>query len=82
MESFNFPQFRKLVNEKSFYKIVDERHFYERQCIGKQVFSLEITAEKYPEIIRIQDMLASADGFVASTEAEYNSIGKEFESAD
>jgi hypothetical protein len=77
-----FPQYRKLSNDKSFYKIVDERHFYEKQCIGKQMFSLEITAEKYPEIIRIQDMLARADGFVASTEEEYNSIGKEFESTD
>ena len=82
MESFNFPQFRKLVNEKSYYKMVDARHFQEKQCIGKQVFVLEIHAEQYPEIIRIQDMLACADGFVASTEAEYDSIGKEFESAD
>ena len=70
-----FPQYRKLVNDKSFFKIVDERHFHEKQCIGKQVFSLEITAEQYPEIIRIQDMLSCADGFVLSTEVEFLSIG-------
>jgi hypothetical protein len=75
MSTVVFPQFRKLSNEKSFYKIVDDRHFEEKQCIGKQVFLLKITAEQYPEIIRIQDMLACADGFVASTEVEFLSIG-------
>jgi len=77
-----FPQYRKLVNDKSFYKIVNERHFEEKQCIGKQVFSLEITAEQYPEIIRIKDMLACVDGFVESNEEEYDSIGGKIESAD
>jgi hypothetical protein len=75
MSTVVFPQFRKLSNEKSFYKIVDDRHFEEKQCVGKQVFSLKIIAEQYPEIIRIQDMLACADGFVASTEVEFLSIG-------
>jgi hypothetical protein len=75
MITFNFPQYRKLSNDKSFYKIVDERHFEEKQRIGKQVFSLEITAEQYPEIIRIHDMLVCADGFIASTEVEFLSIG-------
>jgi hypothetical protein len=75
MKTFNFPQFRKLVNEKSHYKILDDRHFIEKQCIGKQVFVMEISAEQYPEIIRIQDMLVCADGFALSTEAEFLSIG-------
>jgi hypothetical protein len=75
MAAVVFPQFRKLSNDKSFYKIVDNRHFEEKQCIGKQVFSLKITAEQYPEIIRIQDMLSCADGFVLSTEVEFLSIG-------
>jgi hypothetical protein len=82
MITFNFPQYRKLSNDKSFYKIVDERHFEEKQRIGKQVFSLEITAEQYPEIIRIQDMIACTDGFELSTHEEYDSIGKKIESAD
>lgn len=75
MSTIVFPQYRKLSNEKSYYKIVDDRHFEEKQCIGKNVFSLNISAEKYPEIIRIQDMLACSEGFVPSTEAEYESIG-------
>lgn len=70
-----FPQYRKLVNEKSYYQILDDRHFREKQCIGKQVFVIEITAEQYPEIIRIHDMLVCADGFIASTEVEFLSIG-------
>ena len=75
MKTIVFPQYRKLSNEKSYYKIVDDRHFEEKQRIGKQVFLLNISAEQYPEIIRIQDMLACADGFVASTEVEFLSIG-------
>jgi hypothetical protein len=76
MTTIVFPQYRKLSNEKSYYKIVDDRHFEEKQRIGKQVFLLNISAEQYPEIIRIQDMLACTDGFVPSTDAEYESIGQ------
>ena len=50
--------------------------FQEKQRIGKQVFLLNISAEQYPEIIRIQDMLACTDGFVPSSDAEYESIGQ------
>ena len=30
----DFPQYRKLSNDKVFYRIVDERHFDEIQIIG------------------------------------------------
>ena len=30
-----FPQYRKLVNNKSFYKIIDERNFEEIQLVGR-----------------------------------------------
>lgn len=74
MSEFDFPQYRKLANEKSFYEIVDERHFTEKQRIGKQVFTISIEANQYPEIIRIQDMLNCTEGFELSTKEAFDSI--------
>ena len=77
MSGLDFPQYRKLANEKSHYEIRDDRHFIEKQIIGKQVFTIEIEAKQYPEILRIQDMLNCEEGFLLSTKALFESIGKE-----
>jgi hypothetical protein len=77
MSVLDFPQYRKLANEKSHYEIRDDRHFTEKQIIGKQVFTIEIEAKQYPEILRIQDMLNCAEGFLLSTKEIYESIGSE-----
>ena len=74
MSTFEFPQYRKLVNDKSFYRIEDERHFTEKQLIGKQVFTLVVEAKQYPEIIRIQDMLQCKEGFVLSDREAYDGL--------
>jgi len=74
MSTFEFPQYRKLVNDKSFYRIEDERHFTEKQLIGKQVFTLVVEAKQYPEIIRIQDMLQCTEGFVLSDREAYDGL--------
>lgn len=74
MSTFAFPQYRKLVNDKSFYRIEDERHFTEKQRIGKQVFTLVVEAKQYPEIIRIQDMLQCAEGFVLSDREVFDGL--------
>ena len=59
---YDFPQFRKLSNGKSFYRILDERHWDELQLIGEKVLRFQFEAKQYPEIIRIQDMLSLAEG--------------------
>ncbi|MDP4637989.1 MAG: hypothetical protein NWR96_02835 [Crocinitomicaceae bacterium] len=74
MSTFEFPQYRKLVNDKSFYRIEDERHFTEKQLIGKQVFTLVVEAKQYPEIMRIQDMLQCTEGFVLSDREAYDGL--------
>ena len=75
MDKFNdFPQFRKLSNAKAYYKIVDARSFEEKQVMGSKVFSHAIKAEKYPEIIRLSEMLACEPPFEKSTEEEYNAL--------
>lgn len=70
----DFPQYRKLENSKAYYKILSEREFIELQVIGSRVLEHCIKAEKYPEILRIQDMLADDTIFLKCTEDEFLSI--------
>lgn len=70
----DFPQYRKLFNEKVFYKISDERHFEEIQLLGSRKITYAFTAEKYPEILRIQDMLNLASGFLECEPDEYEGL--------
>lgn len=58
----HFPQYRMLSNGKTFYKITDDRHFEEIQLMGSKKIKHAITAEQYPEMLRIQDMLDGFDG--------------------
>ena len=68
----DFPQYRKLSNDKVFYRIVDDRHFDEIQIIGTKAQLRNVVAEQYPEILRIQDMLSyGIPGFVASNQYEF-----------
>lgn len=71
----DFPQYRKLSNDKVFYRILDDRHFDEIQIIGTKAQLRNVVAEQYPEILRIQDMLSYGIlGFVASNEEEFLNI--------
>lgn len=70
----DFPQYRKLFNEKAFYKIFDERHFDEIQLVGSKTMTYSFHAEKYPEILRIQDMLNFSEGYLQSNPEEYNRL--------
>ena len=67
-----FPQYRKLSNHKSFYKIVSKEFFEEIQLVGTVGVKTQTTATKYPEILRIKEMLECIVPFEMSTEAEYN----------
>ena len=69
-----FPQYRKLVNNKSFYRIESEFLFYEIQLIGNKCFMTKTEATQYPEIIRIVDMLIIREPFVESTIEEFDSF--------
>ncbi len=60
------------MNDKSFYRIDSERSFCEIQLIGSKCFLHQTEAKKYPEIIRIQDMLNFSASFVQSTAEEFH----------
>jgi len=68
-----YPKYRRLSNNKSFYKILSDNAFEEIQLVGSSSISMNIKATKYPEIIRIQDMLACKPPFESSTEGEFHS---------
>ena len=71
----DFPQYRKLSNDKVFYKIVNSREFHEIQVIGTFAQLHKIEAKQYPEILKIQDMLNYViEAFVPSTIEEYTKL--------
>lgn len=75
----DFPQYRKLSNDKVFYRILDDDHFDEVQIIGTKAQMRHISATQYPEKLRIQDMIHySIDGFVPSNEQEFNSLSEKY----
>lgn len=75
----DFPQYRKLSNDKVFYCILDDRHFTEIQLIGSKAQLRHVTAEQYPEILKIQDMLNySIEGYVASSEEEFKGLKERY----
>ena len=75
----DFPQYRKLSNDKVYYRIIDDRNFDEVQIIGSKAQLRHIKAEQYPEILRIQDMLNFVlEGFVQSNEVEFASLSSKF----
>lgn len=68
----DFPQYRKLPNDKVFYKILDSSHFEEIQIVGSKSFHHLIHARQYPEMLRIKDMLDLLEPFVLSSEEEFS----------
>lgn len=73
----DFPQYRKLSNEKVFYRIRDDRNFDEIQLLGGRAMWFSMTATQYPEILRIQDLLKKEDdGILEATATEFDALMK------
>ena len=82
-ESIEFPQFRKLANNKNYYRIDSNEKFEEVQIMGKYWWKSELQASIYPERLLIMDMLVCQDqrwsvtdkeefdGFLANCEANF-----------
>lgn len=67
----DFPQYRKLSNERAFYRIEGQNSFTEVQLIGSRKIIHTIIAQQYPEKLRIMDMLKNLDPFVGSDKEEF-----------
>lgn len=73
-----FPQYRKLSNDRSYFKIVSANEFIEIQRIGSKFILHHIVADKYPEILRIKQMIHYELDFVLeSNQSEYNSVSEQ-----
>ncbi len=70
----DFPQYRKLSNEKVFYRIRDERNFDEIQLIGSRASLFSMEAKQYPEILKIKDLLELSEGFLESSQSEFEAL--------
>jgi hypothetical protein len=70
----DFPQYRKLSNGKSFYKINSTAHFEECQIMASKVFYFEIHAVQYPEMLKINDLLATIEPYEPTTAAEFQQL--------
>lgn len=71
----DFPQYRKLSNDKAYYEILNDREFNEIQVIGKRAFMYNHKAEKYPEILRVKEMLdGSLEEIVSSSMQEFSDL--------
>jgi hypothetical protein len=70
-----YPIYRKLSNNRSFYKIVDSKIFEEIQIIGTKKIHKLFRAKKYPELLFIQDLIALNHlGLLEITEEEWLAI--------
>ncbi|MCR9172791.1 MAG: hypothetical protein NXI10_09880 [bacterium] len=70
----DFPQYRKLSNEKVFYRIRDDRNFDEIQLVGSRAMFFSMEAKQYPEILKIKDLLEIAEGFLSSNQHEFDTL--------
>ncbi len=67
----DFPQYRKLSNDKTFYKIQSERLFEEVQLMGSKVFLYRVEAKQYPEILKIKEMLKLEEPYLMLSAEEF-----------
>jgi hypothetical protein len=67
-----YPIYRKLRNNRSFYKIIDSKNFEEIQIIGTKRRYQFIEAKQYPDLLFIQDLIAFNHlGILESSEKEW-----------
>ena len=74
-KGIDFPQYRKLSNNKVYYRIHSDRLFDEIQIIGSAAQLHIVEARQYPEMLRIKDLLSlSMEGFQISSEKEFEEL--------
>ena len=73
-----FPVYRKSRDGKSMYRFNSPEEMVELLRTGNRVDRFDIKAEKYPDRIRIQELLANEDGgLVESNEAAFEALKAE-----
>ncbi len=75
-KDIDFPQYRKLSNGKAFYRITSERSFDELQILGSKVLLYSFQVDKYPEFVRIQQMLQKEGDYEPLSPNDFESLLK------
>ena len=71
----DYPIYRKLSNNRSFYKVVDSKNFEEIQIIGTKKRHQLIEAKQYPEFLFVLDLTEiNHEGIIESSESEWLSV--------
>ena len=65
-----FPVYRKLSGFDRFYKITDDRHFTEAFRVQGTLKYQHIEAVQFPEVLRINDMIACQFNYVEMSPEE------------
>ncbi len=73
-KGIDFPVYRRLSNQKGFYKIIGPNEFDEIQLMGSKAFFHNTVSEKYPELLRINDMVQSEQPFEESSQEEFEGL--------
>ena len=70
-----YPIYRKLINNRSFYKVVYSKNFEEIQIIGTKRRHQLIEAKQYPDILYLLDLIElNHEGIIESSESEWSSL--------
>jgi hypothetical protein len=70
-----FPQYRKLINEKSYYKIHSPNKMTEFNMLGKNWLRHDLEARILPERLLIADLLDGYNGsYVIINREEFEAI--------
>ena len=68
-----FPIYRKYANNRVFFKIISLQKFEELSVLHRGISLQIITANIYPDRVRIQDMIDNRGGYwPESSENEWN----------
>ena len=78
-KGIDFPQYRKLSNDKVFYCVLSEIEFHEIQIIGTKANLYKFRAKQYPEKLKIIDLLQfDHNGIISSNQDEYEELLKHY----
>jgi hypothetical protein len=73
----DFPQYRKLNNNKVFYRVDSNEEFTELTLMGKRKILHTVKAVQFPEKLRIMDMLKCDGPFQLSDEKEFDQFNQD-----
>lgn len=65
-----FPIYRKYSNLHSYFIITSRKNWTEYKRMGKSYLKYEFTAQQYPEMLFIQDLIACIPGIEMATVEE------------